>query len=264
MRAPEQLVHTRTRVRERYALMPLEGFPYSKLPVCPQAQARVLASPKLGAGFVQMLIDLPAGLTFPIERKQGIESFYFILSGSGKTTERSTPAMGLRPGKEKPPAEQKITPGSFGLIAPGVAAEIKAEQPLSLLLLQKQYEPASGIEPFESLHGHEAHVKKEIWGENPHSLLQTLIPDEMRFDIAMNIFTFDPGFGLPIVETHVMEHGLFFLQGKGLYLLGEDWMEVQAEDFIWMAPYCPQSFYATGPTPSRYLYYKNVNRDVSC
>jgi len=84
----------------------------------------------------------------------------------------------------------------------------------------------------------------------------------MGFDLAMNIFTFDTGFGLPIVETHVMEHGLLFLQGKGLYYLGDQWMEVETDDFIWMGPYCPQSFYATGPTPSRYIYYKNVNREI--
>jgi (S)-ureidoglycine aminohydrolase len=59
-----------------------------------------------------------------------------------------------------------------------------------------------------------------------------------------------------------MEHGLYFLQGKGIYFLGDDWMEVQADDFIWMGPYCPQSFYATGPAPARYLYYKNVNREI--
>ncbi|MGH7730268.1 MAG: hypothetical protein ACRENJ_03360, partial [Candidatus Eiseniibacteriota bacterium] len=33
-------------------------------------------------------------------------------------------------------------------------------------------------------------------------------------------------------------------------------------DFIWMGPYAPQSFYATGSQPSRYLYYKDVHRDV--
>jgi (S)-ureidoglycine aminohydrolase len=29
-----------------------------------------------------------------------------------------------------------------------------------------------------------------------------------------------------------------------------------------MGPYCPQSFYATGSEPARYIYYKDVNRDV--
>jgi len=40
-------------------------------------------------------------------------------------------------------------------------------------------------------------------------------------------------------------------------------MEVQKDDFIWMGAYCPQSFYATGPAPAKYLYYKNVNREIS-
>jgi (S)-ureidoglycine aminohydrolase len=39
-------------------------------------------------------------------------------------------------------------------------------------------------------------------------------------------------------------------------------MEVKAGDFIWMGPYCPQSFYATSSEPARYVYYKDVNRDV--
>jgi (S)-ureidoglycine aminohydrolase len=94
------------------------------------------------------------------------------------------------------------------------------------------------------------------------SRLQTLIPDRVEYDLAMNIFSFEPGYSLPIVETHVMEHGLYFLQGKGLYYLDEEWMEVEAGDFIWMGPFVPQSFYATGTTPAKYLYYKNVNRDV--
>ena len=139
---------------------------------------------------------------------------------------------------------------------------ITAIQPLSIIMLRKKYEPAPGIELFKPILGNESDIPKQIWSDNPHSRLQTLIPDEFAFDMAMNIFTFDPGYGLPIVETHVMEHGLYFMQGKGLYFLGKDWMEVEANDFIWMGPFCPQSFYATGPTASRYLYFKNVNREI--
>jgi (S)-ureidoglycine aminohydrolase len=78
----------------------------------------------------------------------------------------------------------------------------------------------------------------------------------------MNIFTFEPGKGLPVTETHVMEHGLLFLQGQGMYYLGDTWYEVKEGDFIWMGPYVPQSFYATGDVPARYIYFKNVHRDV--
>ena len=41
----------------KWALMPLEGFPFSRLPTFPEAQVRVLASPRIGAEFVQYLID---------------------------------------------------------------------------------------------------------------------------------------------------------------------------------------------------------------
>jgi (S)-ureidoglycine aminohydrolase len=254
MRPVTSLVHARTRVRPRYALLPLEGFPYSRLPTWPDAQVRVLASPVLGAGFVQYLIDLPAGSRGGFAVDPGVETFFYVLSGTGRFA-----------GKSGGRAGEALTPGSFGLVPPGEPTPVVADAaagPLSLLILRKRYEPAAGVEPFETLLGHESAVKREVWADNPHSLLQTLIPDEFQYDLAMNIFTFSPGFGLPIVETHVMEHGLYFLQGKGVYYLGDDWMEVERDDFIWMAPYCPQSFYATGPTPSRYLYYKNVNREV--
>lgn len=251
--------------------MPLEGFPASRLPTWPEAQVRVLASPALGAQFVQYLIDLPAGSAGAFPPDGRLESFYYVLNGIGTVA-----------------GHKAVRPGSYGLLPPaaGLSAKAGRDGPLSLLVLRKAYEPVprpaggsanrdrdrdrvlddrnvpADAEAFEPLHSHESAVDKQAWADNPHSLLQTLVPDEFRYDLAMNIFTFSPGFGLPIVETHVMEHGLYFLQGKGVYYLGDDWMEVEPDDFIWMGPYCPQSFYATGPTPSRYLYYKNVNREV--
>ena len=35
------------------------------------------------------------------------------------------------------------------------------------------------------------------------------------FDLAVNVFTFQPGATLPMVEVHVMEHGLLMLEGTG-------------------------------------------------
>jgi (S)-ureidoglycine aminohydrolase len=250
MRSVNQLVHSRTRVGRRHALMPLEGYPASRLPTWPDAQVKVLASPALGAHFVQYLIDLPAGKRGSFAAEAGLETFFHVLSGSGQ----------FQDGAGKKTA---IVPGHFGLTPPDTSTTFIAGDTLRLLVLRKRYESAPGVALFRGVYGNEADVPKQVWAENPHSLLQTLIPDELAFDMAMNIFTFDPGFGLPVVETHVMEHGLFFLQGKGLYYLEDRWMEVEADDFIWMGPYCPQSFYATGPAPARYLYYKNVNRDVA-
>ena len=86
-----------------------------------------------------------------------------------------------------------------------------------------------------------------VYCGDPGARLQELLPNDLAFDLAMNIFTFDTGHSLPITETHVMEHGLYMLQGKGVYFLGDSWMEVEATDFIWMGPWCPQSYYAAGP-----------------
>lgn len=225
--------------------MPLEGFPVSRLPGWPDAAVKVLASPPLGAAFVQYLFELPAGKGGSFAADPDTETFFYVLSGTGRMPDRG------------------LAPGSFGLIPPGSGIEITAGEALSLLLLRKRYESAPGVGLFKAVFGQESQISKEVWADNPHSMLQTLIPDDLAYDLAVNIFTFDPGFGLPIVETHVMEHGLYFLQGKGLYFLDDRWLEVEADDFIWMGPYCPQSFYATGPTASRYIYYKNVNRDIS-
>ena len=37
--------------------------------------------------------------------------------------------------------------------------------------------------------------------------------------------------------------------------------EVERDDFIYMAPYCPQGFTATGREPAEYLLYKDTWRD---
>jgi (S)-ureidoglycine aminohydrolase len=93
---------------------------------------------------------------------------------------------------------------------------------------------------------------------------QFLLPyGDMRFDFEMNLMWFKPGVCFPAVETHVMEHGLYMLEGQGLYFLDQDWHEIWERDFIWMGGFCPQQFYPTGHGDACYLLYKNVNRDVA-
>ena len=47
-----------------------------------------------------------------------------------------------------------------------------------------------------------------------------------------------------------MEHGLYVLEGKAVYLLNTDWVEVEAGDFMWLRAFCPQACYAGGPARS--------------
>lgn len=87
-------------------------------------------------------------------------------------------------------------------------------------------------------------------------------PADLRHDMNVNIVTLQPGAVIPFAETHVMEHGLYVLQGKGVYRLNQDWVEVEAGDFMWLRAFCPQACYAGGPEPFRYLLYKDVNRHM--
>jgi glyoxylate utilization-related uncharacterized protein len=70
-------------------MFPLEGYPTSRLPNWPDAEVRVLAAPALGARFVQYLIDLPAGKSGRFDADDRLETFYFVLSGSGEYGLRS-------------------------------------------------------------------------------------------------------------------------------------------------------------------------------
>src|SRR5258706_9841935 len=107
MRNAHQLVHSRTRVGGRFALMPLEGYPASRLPTWPDAQVKVLASPALGAQFVQLLIDLPAGKRGMFDKDGHTETFYFVLAGAGQVIDEAGEGEKRRPGRFRGPAPRQ-------------------------------------------------------------------------------------------------------------------------------------------------------------
>ena len=88
-------------------------------------------------------------------------------------------------------------------------------------------------------------------------------PLDVRHDMHVNIVSFEPGAVIPFTETHVMEHGLYVLEGKAVYRLNQDWVEVEAGDFMWLRAFCPQACYAGGPRRFRYLLYKDANRHMT-
>ncbi len=83
-------------------------------------------------------------------------------------------------------------------------------------------------------------------------------PQDLRHDMHVNIVNFEPGGVILFAETHVMEHGLYVLEGKAVYRLNQDWVE--AGDYMWLRAFCPQACYAGGPGRFRNLLYKDVNR----
>src|SRR4051794_23430305 len=103
MRAPHQLLNSRTQVRPRFALLPLEGIPYSKLPAWPGTMVRVHAAPALGAQFVQYLLEVPQNGGTTQKADGRIETFLYALSGEftlsagGKTNKLAAGGFALIP-----------------------------------------------------------------------------------------------------------------------------------------------------------------------
>jgi (S)-ureidoglycine aminohydrolase len=157
--------------------------------------------------------------------------------------------------------ERALTAGGYAFLPPDADARLRALTASRLNVFEKRYAPLPGAGPPRPVFGQEQDVEGAPFMGDPDALLKVLLPQEPAFDLAVNVFTFRPGATLPLVEVHVMEHGLLMLEGQGVYRLAEAWYPVRQGDVIWMAPYCPQWFVAMGKGPARYLYYKDVHRD---
>ena len=91
---------------------------------------------------------------------------------------------------------------------------------------------------------------------------ELLDPLDPRHDFNMSLLAFDPGVGLR--QGRGPRRGARPLHDRGRRAPTTSpatQHEVRAHDFIYMAPYCPQSFVATGDEPAEYLLYKDVYRD---
>jgi (S)-ureidoglycine aminohydrolase len=243
---PELFGHTRARVAARHALLTPANHVASALPGVTGATSIVLINEAMGAGFAQLQVTFQEGgsIDWPAS---DVETFAYVMQGSlvasvGKRARR----LG-RGGYLFAPAEQPLA----------VSAPQEGTQ---VTLFQKIYHPLDGVAAPRPRFGNAGKVQGTPFLGDPAADLKVLLPDEPSFDLAVNLFTYQPGGHLPFVEVHVMEHGLLMLAGAGVYRLEDDWYPVQAGDVIWMGPYCPQWFVAMGKTPASYLYYKDVNR----
>lgn len=240
--------HTRDVVKARYALRTPAGFVPSWLPGWRNCVLIVQISPALGARFSQWQV------TFAKNGEgrghTGVNEYlFYVLEG--------------RCAVNLPGQKSALKAGSYVYAPPGTDFIFNQARPgTRLLVFGKKYEALAGHKAPGAITGHESKIASRPFLGNQDAQLQVLLPDHPAFDMAVNIFTYQPGATLPFVETHVMEHGLLMRQGQGIYRLDTDWHPVQAGDVIWMAPYCPQWFVAMGSAPASYIYYKDVNRPV--
>lgn len=204
-----------------------------------KATAIVHVSPAAGAAFVQYTAELEAGGQLGPTQDQ---RFVYVLDGEVLIN------------------NARLGEGEYAYIAPGASTAISAATGARAAVIEKAYQPLPGTAPPETFTGRETLVSPTYLGDDPWLEVRGLIPDDPAFDFRVNTMSYQPGAGLPAVEIHVMEHGLLMLSGAGIYRLDDQWYPVDAGDFIWMAPYCPQWFGAIGKTPAKYLIYKDWDR----
>jgi (S)-ureidoglycine aminohydrolase len=238
--------HTRAHVGARHALVTPGNHVNSALPGVTGATAVVLISPAMGARVAQTLLTFQAGGAARFAAGD-LQTFGYVMEGGA--------AVSVGPKK------RRLGAGGFFYCPAGsdwgLSSPRKGTQ---VTLFQKRYAPLPGVRAPRALIGDQSRVKGAPFLGDPAANLQVLLPEDPAFDMAVNIFAYQPGGHLPFVEVHIMEHGLLMLSGEGVYRLEDSWYPVRAGDAIWMAPYCAQWFVAMGKVPARYLYYKDVNR----
>jgi (S)-ureidoglycine aminohydrolase len=161
-------------------------------------------------------------------------------------------------------AAQDLGPGHFAYLPPGADWRLHArgETPARFHWIRKAWVPVEGLAPPAPFVADETRIAPEPMPgtEGRWATTRFMDPDDLAHDMHVTIVTLQPGAAIPFLETHVMEHGLYVLEGKGVYRLNRDWVEVEAGDYMWLRAFCPQACYAGGPGPFRYLLYKDVNR----
>nr|WP_257956867.1 (S)-ureidoglycine aminohydrolase [Nocardioides sp. B-3] len=163
--------------------------------------------------------------------------------------------------------QHELATGGYAFLPPGCSWTLHntSEGTATFHWIRKAYRVVEGIDLPEAFVTNELDVPA---GEMPETngawtTQRFADPSDIRHDMHVNIVNFEPGGVIPFPETHVMEHGLYVLEGKAMYLLNDDWVEVQEGDFMWLRAFCPRACYAGGPGRFRYLLYKDVNRHAT-
>jgi (S)-ureidoglycine aminohydrolase len=248
---PSIFGRSRAVVTSQYAVMPPEGVLASYLPGFVHTTVRILTAPPMGARFAQMVLEMEPGGGTTAARNDGLEHVFYLLSGTvGLTIDGKT---------------HDLSANGYAYVPTGSSYAIQAlgDGQSRLVWIKRPYEPIDLAAPAPIV-GRRDELPHHKVDEEPGRYWQHLLPtDDLAFDMHVNILAFDPGVYFPYVETHIMEHGLYMLEGQMAYMLAGDLHEVEADDFIWMAAYCPQFCIASGRAESAYLLYKDVNRDVT-
>ncbi|MCC0030578.1 MAG: (S)-ureidoglycine aminohydrolase [Brucellaceae bacterium] len=241
---------------EAYVVIPggvMRDIVTSNLPHWTDTRLWVLARPLSGFAetFSQYIMEVaPGGGSDAPEPESGAEGVLFVVDGELTLTLDGS--------------IHQMQPGGYAYLPPAANWTVRnnGTAPVRFHWVRKMYEAVPGIEAPEAFVTNENDIAPAPMPDTDGRWATTrfISSDDVRHDMCVNVVTFEPGAAIPFTETHVMEHGLYVLEGKAVYRLNSDWVEVEAGDFMWLRAFCPQACYAGGPGRFRYLLYKDINR----
>lgn len=213
----------------------------------------ILARPLSGFAetFAHTIMEVaPGGGSDRPEPDAGAEAALFVVEG----------ALSLTIAGKK----HELQPGGFAYVPPGTPWTVRNTSKANIVFhwFRKAYDAVDGLDKPDVIIADERTIAPLAMPDTEGRWATTrfMDPADLRHDMHITIVTLEPGGVIPFEETHVMEHGLYVLEGKAVYKLNTDWVEVEAGDFMWLRAFCPQAVYAGGPGKFRYLLYKDVNR----
>jgi (S)-ureidoglycine aminohydrolase len=240
------MIETRGHRGRAYTLLTPDNHYASHLPNLPGASVFKLVTPRRApARLAQYLVSI-GEQAVTAEIAPGFENFFFALQGSGEVRWEDRRA--------------ELAARAYAYVPAPAALTLMAGPGARLLWLKRRYEPWPGLESPPGCSGRAQDVTAQETATAGLRRRELLEPTDPRFDFNMSLMSFEAGVGLPQIEIHDEEHGLYMTSGGGVYTLERDDHEVREGDFIYMAPYCPQGF-AAGEAGAEYLLYKDVYRD---
>ncbi|CAG7571148.1 (S)-ureidoglycine aminohydrolase [Barrientosiimonas humi] len=252
----KELTTERAVFTEAYAVLPrrtMTDIVTSFLPFWEGMRMWIIARPLSGFAetFSQYIVEVsPGGGSDRPELDPDAEGVLFVTTGRLDLTIDDQ--------------QHTLEAGGYAYLPPGQRWTLRntGDEVAGFHWVRKAYMRVEGVDVPEAFVTNEKDVEPIPMPDTDGAWVTTRFVDtaDMRHDMHVNIVTFQPGGAIPFPETHVMEHGLYVLEGKAVYLLNSDWVEVQEGDFMWLRAFCPQACYAGGPGPFRYLLYKDVNR----
>ena len=241
-----------------YAVIPkgvMADIVVSYLPFWEKTRLWVLSRPLSGFAetFSQYIMEVgPGGGSETPEADSNAEAVLFVVDG----------VLSVKlDGKD-----HTMEPGGYAYIPPRSNWSLRnaAAGTARFHWIRKSYEKVEGLDAPPAYFSNEKDIAPVAMPDTNGVWATTrfISHDDMRHDMHVTIVTLEPGGVIPFAETHVMEHGLYVLEGKAVYRLNQDWVEVEAGDYMWLRAFCPQACYAGGPGKFRYLLYKDVNRHM--